>query len=114
MLRLHRTISSPSQPLAFARPQVLAPGQLQHAPPFFRLLMIDITAKARTSAIIITRMMSIGFIQKLLQAAPNKSVISRKTAVTPQATAHCHTITAMAHFPPISRLMEAIAATQGV
>ena len=44
------------------RPQVLDPGQLQHAPPFLRLLMSNITAKARTSAIIIKRIMSMGFI----------------------------------------------------
>lgn len=31
-----------------------------------------------------------------------------------QATAHCHTTTPTAHLAPISRLMEAIAATQGV
>lgn len=63
------TVFPPSQLFFFARPQVLEPGQLQHSPPFLCLLISDITAKARARAIIITRMMSIGFIGMLLSGS---------------------------------------------
>lgn len=55
------TVFPPSQLFFFARPQVLEPGQLQHSPPFLCLLISDITAKARASAIIIKRIISMGF-----------------------------------------------------
>ncbi len=40
--------------------------------------------------------------------------MSFTTSAAAHATAHCHTTTPTAHFAPSSRLMAAIAATQGV
>ena len=101
---------------SFRFPQADAEGQLPHPQeqPFRRLFRTERKA-SRAAAATAAR---ITISQKPMEAPPyerpNRRPMSCTSTAKTQARPHCHTTTMSAHLRPISRRMEATAATQGV
>ncbi len=90
------------------------PQEQDDLPFRLRIIMTAITAITAAAKITVS-IISVGFITgSFLQRIPHAMHIRYAASEAAHATAHCHTTTAKAHFLPSSRLIEAIAATQGV
>ena len=88
------------------------PSQPHPQPPVFLVFQTRRAARPRARTITAIRIISTLFI---LQIPPMIRIpMARTINATTQATTHCQITTLTAHLYPISRRMEAMAATQGV